>query len=267
MPAVVRRLVERRLSELVMAGVAHDSHVSHAPAALPRLPSWHADTRRPAHLALARPKLVPERAALRLVIEHGYGHSPRSSPASGGSNRSHTAGGQLDGQAAKSRQVFGAAIFVAWITCQIPICCGLTCLFVPHLVHMSPNRLLSAPVGNPGLASGYRGFESLADLEHDRPQLCGRIEGEHMSQPQRYVLVWPENGKPRTDWIEEYPELEIRTYTKDQLRATDSVYTSANEAKNMLQRASELKPLAIPVEIVKELDWFAGARFTPFQGA
>src|SRR5690349_17742070 len=97
MAGVVRRLVEHRLPELVVAGVAHDSHVSHAPAALGPLPCWRADTWRPAHLTLARPQPVPERAALRLVLEQGSGHRPRSSPAPGGSNRSHAVGGQLVG--------------------------------------------------------------------------------------------------------------------------------------------------------------------------
>ena len=60
------RLVEDRLSELVMTGVAHDPDVSHAPAALGSLTSWSADARRPAHLTLTRPELMTERAAFRL---------------------------------------------------------------------------------------------------------------------------------------------------------------------------------------------------------
>jgi len=86
MAGVVRWLVEHRCSELVMAGVAHHSHMSHAPAALGRLTSWRADARRPAHLTLARPQPVSERAALGLVLEQGSGHRPRSSPAPGGPN-------------------------------------------------------------------------------------------------------------------------------------------------------------------------------------
>jgi hypothetical protein len=47
-PAVVRRLVEHRLPELVVAAVAGDSYVSHAAAAPGRLPGWLADAGRPA---------------------------------------------------------------------------------------------------------------------------------------------------------------------------------------------------------------------------
>ena len=74
MPRVVRRLVEHRLLELVVAGVTGHSYMSHASAALGPLPRWRADTRCPAHLTLARPELVTERAALRLVLEQGSGH-------------------------------------------------------------------------------------------------------------------------------------------------------------------------------------------------
>jgi hypothetical protein len=44
-PAVVRRLVEHRLPELVVAAVADDSHVSHAAAAPGRFPGRLADAR------------------------------------------------------------------------------------------------------------------------------------------------------------------------------------------------------------------------------
>jgi len=74
MAAVVRRLVEDRLPELLVAGVAHDHDVSHAPAALGRLPGWLADAGRPAHLSLARPELMTEWAAFWLVLEQGSGH-------------------------------------------------------------------------------------------------------------------------------------------------------------------------------------------------
>ena len=74
MAYVVRRFVEHRLSELVVAGVAGYSHVSHTPATLGSLLSWHADARLPAHLSPARPELMTERAALRLVLEQGSGH-------------------------------------------------------------------------------------------------------------------------------------------------------------------------------------------------
>ena len=74
MPAVVRGLVEGRLPELVVAGVAGDRHVSHAPPTFCGFPGGRADTRLPAHPCLARPQLVTERAALRLVLEQRDGH-------------------------------------------------------------------------------------------------------------------------------------------------------------------------------------------------
>jgi hypothetical protein len=73
-PAVVRRLVERRLPELVVAAVAGDPDVSHAAAAPGRLAGRLADAWRPAHLRLAGPQLVTERAAFRLVLEQRNGH-------------------------------------------------------------------------------------------------------------------------------------------------------------------------------------------------
>ena len=74
MPAVVWRLVEHCLRELVVAAVALDSDVSHAAAAAGRFPGRRADARRPAHLRLAGPQLVTERAALRLALEQRTGH-------------------------------------------------------------------------------------------------------------------------------------------------------------------------------------------------
>ena len=74
MPAVVRRLVEHGLPELVVAAVAGDPDVSHAAPATGRFPGRLADARGPAHLRLAGPQLMAERAALRLVLEQGNGH-------------------------------------------------------------------------------------------------------------------------------------------------------------------------------------------------
>jgi hypothetical protein len=71
-PAVVRRLEEHRLPELVMAAVAGDPDVSHAAAG--GFPGRLADARFPAHLRLTGPQLVAERAALWLVLEQGSGH-------------------------------------------------------------------------------------------------------------------------------------------------------------------------------------------------
>ena len=74
MPAVVRRFVEHRLPELVVAAVARDPDVSHAAAAPGRFPGWLAEARCPAHLRVAWPQLVTERAVLWLVLEQRNGH-------------------------------------------------------------------------------------------------------------------------------------------------------------------------------------------------
>jgi len=74
MPAVVRGLVERRLPELVVAGVAGDHHMPHAAAAFCGFPGGCADARFPAHPRLAWPQLMTERAALRFVLEQRSGH-------------------------------------------------------------------------------------------------------------------------------------------------------------------------------------------------
>ena len=74
MPAVVRRRVEYRLLELVLAAVAGDPDVAHADAAPGRFPGRLADARRPAHLRPAGPELVAERAALGFVFEQRNGH-------------------------------------------------------------------------------------------------------------------------------------------------------------------------------------------------
>ena len=73
-PAVVRRLEEHRLPELLMAAVARDSDVSHAAAAPGRLPGRLAEARGPAHLRLAGPQPVTERTGFRLVLEQRNGH-------------------------------------------------------------------------------------------------------------------------------------------------------------------------------------------------
>ena len=71
---VMRRLVEPRLPELVVTGVTRHPEVPHAPAALGSFTGCRADAGFPPDLRHAGPQLVTERAALRLVIEHGYGH-------------------------------------------------------------------------------------------------------------------------------------------------------------------------------------------------
>ena len=74
MADVVRRLVEHRPPELVVAAIAGDSDVSHTPATLGSLAGGCADAGLPAHLTLTRPELMTVRAALRLVLEQGNGH-------------------------------------------------------------------------------------------------------------------------------------------------------------------------------------------------
>ena len=81
-PAVVRRLVEHCLPELVVAVGARDPDVSRAAAAPGRLPGRLAQARRPAHLRPAGPQLVTERTGLRLVLEQRNGHLNDHAPAS-----------------------------------------------------------------------------------------------------------------------------------------------------------------------------------------
>jgi hypothetical protein len=73
-PAVVRRLEEHRLPELLVAAGARDPDVSHAAAAPGRFPGRLAEARRPAHLRVAGPQLVAERAGFRFVLEQRNGH-------------------------------------------------------------------------------------------------------------------------------------------------------------------------------------------------
>jgi hypothetical protein len=71
---VVQRLVERRLPELVMAGITEHQEVSHAPATLGCLPRRCTDAGFPADLGHAGPQLMAKRAVLLLVIEQRYRH-------------------------------------------------------------------------------------------------------------------------------------------------------------------------------------------------
>jgi hypothetical protein len=73
-PAVVGWLEEHRLPELVVAAVAGDQDVTHAAAAADSFAGRFTQARLPAHLRLAGPQLVTERAALGLVLEHRGGH-------------------------------------------------------------------------------------------------------------------------------------------------------------------------------------------------
>ena len=74
MPAVVWWLEEHCQPELVVAVVARDPDVPHAAAAPGRFLGRLADARRPAHLRLAWPQLMTERAVLWLVLEQRNGH-------------------------------------------------------------------------------------------------------------------------------------------------------------------------------------------------
>ena len=74
MPAVVRWLIEDRLPELAVTGIARDHRVPHAPAAFRGFPGRRADARLLVHLRLAWPQVMTERAVLRLVLEQGSGH-------------------------------------------------------------------------------------------------------------------------------------------------------------------------------------------------
>jgi hypothetical protein len=71
---VVRRLVERRLPELVVACIAEHQEMPHAATALRCLPRRCTDAGFPAYLGHTGPKLVTERAVVWLVIEQRYGH-------------------------------------------------------------------------------------------------------------------------------------------------------------------------------------------------
>jgi hypothetical protein len=83
MPDVMRRLVERGLPELVVAGAAGDPDVAHAPAAFGSFPGRRADAGLPAHLGAAGPELMTERAKLGLVFENRYRHENDHAQAGG----------------------------------------------------------------------------------------------------------------------------------------------------------------------------------------
>jgi hypothetical protein len=73
-PAVVRRFEEHCLLEQVVAAVACDADVSQTAAPAGGFPGRLADARCPAHLRLAGPQLMTERAAFRLVLEQRSGN-------------------------------------------------------------------------------------------------------------------------------------------------------------------------------------------------
>jgi len=67
---IVRRLVKRRLPELIVTGVTWHPEVPHAAAPFGRLLRHRADAGLPPDLRHTGPQRVTEWAALRLVIEH-----------------------------------------------------------------------------------------------------------------------------------------------------------------------------------------------------
>jgi hypothetical protein len=87
----MRRLVERRIPELLVAGLARHPHVPHAPAVLGSLPGRRADAGFPADPRHARPQRMTERAAFWLVFENRYRHGtvmPRRAAGHAGGRRS-----------------------------------------------------------------------------------------------------------------------------------------------------------------------------------
>ena len=83
MPEVMRRLVERGLPELVVAGAAGHPDVAHATAAFGSLPGRRADAGLPADLSPAGPQLMTERTILGLVFENRYWHENDHAQAGG----------------------------------------------------------------------------------------------------------------------------------------------------------------------------------------
>ena len=79
----MRRLVERGLPELIVAGTAGHPDVPHAAAALGSFPGRRTDAGLPADLGPAGPKLMTERATLRLVFENRYWHENDHAQAGG----------------------------------------------------------------------------------------------------------------------------------------------------------------------------------------
>jgi hypothetical protein len=74
MAGVVRRLIEDRLPQLVVAAVARHAGMAHAPAAPGSLLCRLTYARLPAHLRLSGPQLMAERAVFWLALEQQDGH-------------------------------------------------------------------------------------------------------------------------------------------------------------------------------------------------
>ena len=82
-PDVMRGLVERGLPELIVAGTAGHPDVAHAAAAFGSLPGCRTDAGLPADLGPTGPKLMTERATIRLVFENRNWHENDHAQAGG----------------------------------------------------------------------------------------------------------------------------------------------------------------------------------------
>ena len=79
----MRRLVERGLPELIVAGAAGHPDVAHAAAPFGPLPGGRADAGLPADLGTSGPQPMAERAKLGLVFENRYRHENDHAQAGG----------------------------------------------------------------------------------------------------------------------------------------------------------------------------------------
>ena len=96
-----------------------------------------------------------------------------------------------------------------------------------------------------------------------------------MDESQNYILVWS-NGAGEISALSNYdlPESDpdfgdpenvpLRAYTRNQLRATDWIFTCADQVKALVTRATPQEPIAVPISTVRELEWFSGARYRGF---
>jgi hypothetical protein len=94
-----------------------------------------------------------------------------------------------------------------------------------------------------------------------------------MNETQRYILIWSNEagGIRATLSNHDLPESDpgygepentpLRAYTRDQLRITDWIVTSADQVRALVTRATPEEPIAVPISTVRELDWFPDARY------
>ena len=97
-----------------------------------------------------------------------------------------------------------------------------------------------------------------------------------MDETQSYIIVWADTAGlglvaplvyhdlPRDDPRYAAKEFTpIRTYRRDQLRSTDRIVDTADEAKLLIKRTDPPHPMAIPISVARELGWFPDARCCP----